>query len=412
MDDPENTVLPKVQYRVNSLKFDHFNLKYLNINSLRSKLFEIENDIYNNNTQIFHFIALTETRIFSNETGLFNLPNYKSYFSCRDDGHGGAALFIHESIDSNLTESGEMFKVNYVIVKIPSIKASIAVLYKKPTVSNSKFCTVLAHILHKTNKLILIGDMNIDIQKQNSNSSEYFSLINSLGCRLLNSSDRKYATRINKHINARNTKSSTIDHAITNCFNFRYNLCCNDSHLSDHREIVLSFGDNTNSLSKFHSNTTSFVTERLQIDKFQKLLSRELSIYTPHDFSALLHLIDSVKKRCILRRKYTRINNPYKKWVNTELINLISERNRYHKLSKKFPTNEFMKNNTMNFAFWPSPPIIVCAGHTTHHNLTNSSQSPVSFGNVLMKSFITSLILQMKSNPFLTIGALLCMTQN
>lgn len=234
MDDPENTVLPKVQYRVNSLKFDHFNLKYLNINSLRSKLFEIENDIYNNNTQIFHFIALTETRIFSNETDLFNLPNYKSYFSCRDDGHGGAALFIHESIDSNLTESGEMFKVNYVIVKIPSIKASIAVLYKKPTVSNSKFCTVLAHILHKTNRLIFIGDMNIDIQKQNSNSSEYFSLINSLGCRLLNSSDRKYATRINKHINARNTKSSTIDHAITNCFNFRYNLCCNDSHLSDH----------------------------------------------------------------------------------------------------------------------------------------------------------------------------------
>lgn len=73
IDNPENIVLPKVQYRVNSLKFDHSNLKYLNINSLRNKLFEIENDIHNSNTKIFHFIALTETRIFSNETDLFNL---------------------------------------------------------------------------------------------------------------------------------------------------------------------------------------------------------------------------------------------------------------------------------------------------------------------------------------------------
>lgn len=132
---------------------------------------------------------MTETRVLLNETDLFNLPNYNSYFSCREDGYGGSALFVHESLDSCLVESAELFKVNFVIVKIPTLKACIAVLYKEPTVSISRFCTVLAHILGKTNKLILIGDMNINIQEQSSHIAEYLSLIESLGCRLLNSTN-------------------------------------------------------------------------------------------------------------------------------------------------------------------------------------------------------------------------------
>ena len=29
-------------------------------------------------------------------------PNYNAFFSCREDGHGGAALFVHNSLDCNL----------------------------------------------------------------------------------------------------------------------------------------------------------------------------------------------------------------------------------------------------------------------------------------------------------------------
>lgn len=156
MSNNVNDCFLQVSHKLNSPKFDHINLKYLNINSMRGKIFEIENEIKLSKKSI-HLIALTETRIFPNETDLFNLPNFNSYFSCREDGHGGAALFVHSSLDSNLVASDVLFKVNYVIVKIPALKTCIAVVYKKPTVSHNKLCAALSHILSKANKLILIG---------------------------------------------------------------------------------------------------------------------------------------------------------------------------------------------------------------------------------------------------------------
>lgn len=52
--------------KLNWCKFDQFNLIYLNINSIRNKLYDIEEMAYQNNKKITHFIALTETRIFGN----------------------------------------------------------------------------------------------------------------------------------------------------------------------------------------------------------------------------------------------------------------------------------------------------------------------------------------------------------
>lgn len=180
------SISPKVTHKVNSCKFDKFNLKYWNINSIRNKLFEIENEINTNCNKIIHFLALTETRLSRNETGFYNIPNYKAYYSCRDDGHGGAALFVHISLDSSLIESAVLYKINYVIVKIPALRASIAVLYKKPIVSNDKFFSVLAQIITKTNKVILIGDTNLNVQKQSTHIAEYCTVFGSLGYHLLN----------------------------------------------------------------------------------------------------------------------------------------------------------------------------------------------------------------------------------
>lgn len=311
---------------------------------MRNKIFEIENEVSSHSNKIVHFVALTETRIFQNETDLFNLPNFRAYFSCRDDGHGGAALFVHDSLDSSLVESACLFKINYVIVKIPALRSSIAVLYKKPTVSNSKFFAVLTQILSKTNNIILIGDTNINIQKHGTNITEYLSLVESLGCQLLNCIDKKFATRINKHINARQTTSSTIDHIITNCSNFKFNLCVNDSHLSDHQEIFLSFKDTSNRTVNFSETNYSFTSRYFHFDNFKRLLSRELSLYTPNNLTTLLHLIENTKKRCVRSRVIFKKVNPNKKWVNAELTELIAERYRYHKLLKKCPTNDYIKN--------------------------------------------------------------------
>lgn len=131
---------------------------------------------------------------------------------------------------------------------------------------------------------------------------------------------------------------------ISDCVNFKFNLSINDSHLSDHQEIFLSFRDTSNKTTNFSDIESSFVTKNLNVVNFRRLLSRELSLYTPKNLPALLHLIENTKRRCITTRTIFKRTNPNKKWVNTELLEIIAERNRYHKLFKKFPTNIYIKN--------------------------------------------------------------------
>lgn len=344
-DNNDDLIKPKVTQKVNWTKYDNFNLKYWNANSIRNKLYTIENEIHTNTSlnKTIHFIAITETRIFPHQTEFYNIQNYNAFFNCRNDGYGGVALYVHESINSNLIESSEEHKINYVIVRIPDIRSCIAVVYKKPSVSFSIFSSVLTKILTKTNRIILIGDTNIDIQKINTQTLQYLTLIESLGCHLLNSTDKKYATRINKHRNARHTTSSTIDHIITNNHNFKFNLGINDSHISDHQQLFASFHDTSNTLNNFAHTSHSFVQKRLNLDLFKRIMRREINTYKPDNFHALIQIISNVKNRCIDTRTMYIKYNPYKKWISDELIHVIAQRNRYHTLTKRFPTNEYAK---------------------------------------------------------------------
>lgn len=198
-DCGEALIEPKIIQKINWTKYDEFNMKYWNANSIRNKLYTIENEVNIDSNKTIHFVAISETRIYPNQTEFYNLPNYNSYFNCRNDGYGGVALFVHESIESSLVESSEEHKINYVIVNIPCIRSCIAVVYKKPSVSFPVFSAVLSKILTKTNRILLVGDMNVNIQISNINTMQYRTLIESLGCCLLNGSDKKFATRINKH---------------------------------------------------------------------------------------------------------------------------------------------------------------------------------------------------------------------
>lgn len=157
MNGDDSVLNLNVSQKTNWTKNDQFNMLYLNINSIRNKLYDLEDIVSKNKSKITHLIAFTETRISDNETEFFNIPNYNSYYSNRSDGHGGAALFVHNSLDSNLIASGVKFKVNFVIVNIPILKTSIAIVYKKPTVSISEFLTVLIKILERANRIIVIG---------------------------------------------------------------------------------------------------------------------------------------------------------------------------------------------------------------------------------------------------------------
>lgn len=173
MSISHNAFQIETKQKLNWFKYDQFNLIYWNINSIKNKLFDIEEIANQKKNKLIHFIALTETRITDNDNDLFNIPNYRSFFSNRGDGYGGAALYIHESIDCNLIVSGVEHKVNYAVVNVPILKSSIAVVYKKPTVSMDKFLSVLNKVFDSASKIILIGDFNLNIQLSNNSITQY-----------------------------------------------------------------------------------------------------------------------------------------------------------------------------------------------------------------------------------------------
>lgn len=80
MSDMDNILNVNAIQKVNWTEYDQINLLYSNINSIRNKLYDLEDVAHSSTSKIIHFIALTETRIFDTETDFINLPNYNSYF--------------------------------------------------------------------------------------------------------------------------------------------------------------------------------------------------------------------------------------------------------------------------------------------------------------------------------------------
>lgn len=78
MNNANNFLNLNIAQKVNWTKFDQFNLMYWNINSLRNKLYDIEEIAHQNSSKLIHFIALTETRILDSEVDYFNIPTLNS----------------------------------------------------------------------------------------------------------------------------------------------------------------------------------------------------------------------------------------------------------------------------------------------------------------------------------------------
>lgn len=90
-----------VTHRLGDVRYNKFNLLYLNINSIKNKLDEVQIQV-DQCPEPIHFIAMTEVRIFEYENKFFNLTGYNAFYNNRIDGHGGVVLFVREDIQCNL----------------------------------------------------------------------------------------------------------------------------------------------------------------------------------------------------------------------------------------------------------------------------------------------------------------------
>lgn len=115
----------QITHKLNGKTNGNFNIIYINVNALRYKLHDIEHILSEHANITIHIVALTETRLFEDENKYFNIPNYTAHFSNRNDGYGGPALFIHETINYAIKSNENCNNINYIDAQIIDHKISM-----------------------------------------------------------------------------------------------------------------------------------------------------------------------------------------------------------------------------------------------------------------------------------------------
>lgn len=322
------------------------NFLYINTVSLRNKLDDIElllNDI----GIIIHIICLSEVRISLSEKRYYNIPNYTSYFSCRNSNikksGGGVGMFIREGLNCNIVKSyGNDFD-NFLLIYINNIKLNVGVFYRPPDSNNTIFMDQLQYILTPVNSLIFC-DANINLLDEgNLIYKNYKDTLTSSGYYILNKYDKVLATRICK------SNSTIIDHMLTNVpsdiYNFNTHLM--DHYISDHRINITNVNklkiNQTVNVNALNSDSIKIINYK-QISNHLKnnpiLLNNQLNCNDL--YNSFLNQLKTVVVKFTYTKENRKKNCKYfvKDWMTNEIYNLIKIRNKYFNLKNKYPNND------------------------------------------------------------------------
>lgn len=330
----------KINYHKNkTILGKNLNIIYLNINSLRYKLQEIELIIerYAKEDRIIHFIALTEIKLDELENQYYNIRNYNAFFSNKSRNSGGVALYCHQSIPCSVLASRLDHNMNFLCVFAKSFNIKIIIFYKQPSVNFEIFLNYLDNILDNHKRFVLLGDLNVDILRDSNAGERYLSMLTANSCYVLNKIHLTMATRVAHR--GSHTSRTIIDHAITDITHFDFNVGIHHSPLSDHEMITLSI--NTNDLNpNYKKCSPNYPTSFIDYTKFRNLLlhseSKLSDISDSGDFNELFKFFKTLTEQSTITNNNIIGSKPAKTWVSDELLNLIAERDRYYCLHKNF----------------------------------------------------------------------------
>lgn len=178
-------LLPEELKDVLGLKYHSlFKCFHINTRSLNNKLSEIELLLSS-----FHFsndvIMFTETWLSDDET--FILPHYKSFFLNRSSRRGGGvSLLVSNELKSDTLDQYCVCSDDYEILTVITGDMVLSVIYRPPDGNISNFINFIDHFLafinEKKLKIILGGDLNLDMMCDNIHTRCFNVVVKSNNC--------------------------------------------------------------------------------------------------------------------------------------------------------------------------------------------------------------------------------------
>ena len=349
-----------------SLKILHLNIRGLETHYQDLVLF------LNTLNTSFDVITLSECHLRNSNTYLnrnrFTINGYNNFFVFSCIGYGGCAVYakkeLHASQIHSLTNTSKFSDHTYIEISNKCKKKLVIGVYYRHNISTKKdilgfideFENHLNHKALKNSRLVITGDMNLDLFQVNTNTSIncYFN------CLLSNNLESHITkpTRIAYYKNSLQIKSATlIDHISSNILDtdcISGNFYYSDSDHFPNFVIFENFFDqktaNCNNDEFYRRNTSKINQDSLNndinnIDWYTSVCNDDLDLDT-----AVENLFENVQNLCdkhapkvkVSNRKTKYCNKP---WIDNELVHLIRQKNCMYRKMKKLPTSI----NTLSF---------------------------------------------------------------
>ena len=287
-------------------------------------------------------LSVTETWLTDTNKDLFQLPGYYSYHLTRTvRPHGGVSVFISNSIQSQqipeCTMTNEDIEINTVKIFTSSETYILCSIYRPHSkyIAVEEFTNILCSLLETTtlkrNKIIIMGDLNINLLEHATHNptNNFLASLQAMNFYPHISRPTRFPDTPNLGL------PSLLDHIFTN-FNNTYSSGIIHFPLSDHLPVFLNIAilTKTAKLHKIefrnfsHSNNESFTTKLNAIDWHTLLSSPDVNCNT----TIFLNTLQGIYNVCFpLKTKFIsekRLCNP---WINQTLINSIKNKNNMYK---------------------------------------------------------------------------------
>lgn len=314
------------------------NIIHINIQSIRNKLDDLNifiQEISKTYKRKLHIIALSEIWIYSNENQYYNIDGYTSFFSNRSENRsGGCCIFVHDEIDATLIQEYEFELSNFLIVKLMKLNIHIACVYRYGDSNLTNFNEQLEKNIFTFKRLVLVGDININLNCVDHETRNYIDTFQSSGYLCLNKTEPDFYTR------KKNSIGTYIDHVITNLMHLHFHFSLHDISISDHRAMMIAIDLNRSSTILNDGNIGKIRV--IDYEGMNKNINELNEICNETDFDKfhndLIHLINKNTKEI-----NTKTIKKKKPWMNQELLYLIRIRDKYYKKLHKQPDNATIK---------------------------------------------------------------------
>ena len=309
-------------------------LKVLQINAcsiIKLKKFDSILEFVDSLRSDVHIIVISETWIQSNNLLGYNINNYSNVFSCRDDRIGGGlALYVRKDIEYYVlkVDCGQ-YPFQFIHIELTRfVRTKLLAVYRLPSSNIECFSNFLETVLSENSKSdnILLGDINIPVNKKDDFVLNYKNLLLSFGLIVTN-------TNV-----TRTVSSNILDHVVSSFINIDgVNTSTIYSNISDHNFLFSTFCYSLKYVRrKLEKKSIDFDKVNENFNNF--LCSTNLATLDPNScFTMIINKYnDLIKKFTKIKSVEAKLKNTLCPWITYDIWQLIKKKN---KILKKYKSN-------------------------------------------------------------------------